>query len=72
MNEKLRLRISKLNNAKKLRSQNIITQDNLDNVEIALLQNQQEIVQRSYNIKKLRISLEENKETLVYKGSLSC
>jgi len=71
LNEKLRLRISKLNNAKKLRSQNIITQDNLDNVEIALLQNQQEIVQRSYNIKKLRISLEENKENLSFTKVLS-
>ena len=71
LNEKLRLRISKLNNAKKLKTQNIITQDSLDNVEIALLQNQQEIVQRNYNIKKLRISLEENKENLNFTKVLS-
>ena len=71
LNEKLRLRISKLNNAKKLRTQNIITQDSLDSVEIALIQNRQEIVQRSYNIKKLRISLEENKENLSFTKVLS-
>ena len=53
LNKKLELRASKAKNAKSLRSQNIITQDNLDNIEIALIQNQQEISQRSYNIKKL-------------------
>jgi len=60
LNKKLELRASKAKNAKSLRSQNIITQDTLDNVEITLIQNQQEISQRSYNIKKLRILLDEN------------
>jgi RND family efflux transporter MFP subunit len=71
LNKKLELRASKAKNAKSLRSQNIITQDNLDNIEIALIQNQQEISQRSYNIKKLRILLDENKENLSYTKILS-
>jgi RND family efflux transporter MFP subunit len=71
LKKKLELRASKANNAKYLRSQNIITQDNLDNVEIALIQNQQEISQRIYNIKKLRILLDENKENLNYTKILS-
>ena len=66
LNKKLELRTSKLRNAKNLRIQNIITQDSLDNVEIALIQNQQEISQRSYNIKKLSISLEENRDNLSF------
>ena len=71
LNKKLELRASKAKNAKSLRSQNIITQDTLDNVEITLIQNQQEISQRSYNIKKLRILLDENKENLSYTKILS-
>src|SRR6056300_536987 len=71
LNKKLELRTSKLRNAKNLRIQNIITQDSLDNVEIALIQNQQEISQRSYNIKKLRILIDENKENLSYTKILS-
>ena len=58
------LRKSKLSNAKNLRKQNIITQDNLDNVNITLLQNQQQIAKAKYNIKRLKILLEKNKEDL--------
>ena len=58
------LRKSKLSNAKNLRKKNIITQDNLDNVNITLLQNQQQIAKAKYNIKRLKILLEKNKEDL--------
>ena len=41
-----------LENAKNLKKQNIITQDNLDGINILLLENQQQIAQRKYNIKR--------------------
>ena len=62
----LSLRTSKSLNAINLRNQNIITQDNLDNVNILLLQNQQQIAQRKYNIRKLKIGLDENKDNLSF------
>ena len=66
LEKKLSLRLSKVQNAKNLKKQNIITQDNLDGINILLLENQQEIAQRKYNIKRLEILLNENKENLNY------
>ena len=66
LKEQLSLRDSKAKNAKNLKERKIITQDNLDNVNISLLQNKQQIAQREYNIIKLKISLDENKENLTF------
>ena len=43
LKKKLSLRYSKVQNAKNLKKQNIITQDNLDGINILLLENQQQI-----------------------------
>ena len=71
LKEQLSLRDSKAKNAKNLKERKIITQDNLDNVNISLLQNKQQIAQREYNILKLKISLDENKENLTFAKILS-
>jgi len=71
LKEQLSLRVSKAKNAKNLKEKKIITQDNLDNVNISLLQNKQQIAQREYNIIKLKISLDENKENLAFAKILS-
>ncbi|MDC6451508.1 efflux RND transporter periplasmic adaptor subunit [Alphaproteobacteria bacterium] len=71
LEEQLALRVSKAKNAQRLKEQNIITQDNLDNVNILLLQNKQQIAQREYNIIKLKISLDENNENLTFSKILS-
>jgi RND family efflux transporter MFP subunit len=71
LKEQLSLRDSKAKNAKNLKERKIITQDNLDNVNISLLQNKQQIAQREYNIIKLKISLDENKENLAFAKILS-
>ena len=71
LKEQLSLRGSKAKNAKNLKERKIITQDNLDNVNISLLQNKQQIAQREYNIIKLKISLDENKENLAFAKILS-
>ena len=69
--EQLELRISKAKNAKNLKNKNIITQDNLDNINILLIQNKQQIAQRQYNIKKLIILLEKARDDLNYSKILS-
>ena len=66
LEKKLSLRLSKVQNARNLKKQNIITQDNLDGINILLLENQQQIAERKYNIKRLEISLNENKENLSF------
>ena len=71
LKKKLSLRYSKVQNAKNLKKQNIITQDNLDGINILLLENQQQIAQRKYNIKRLKILLRENKENLSFSKILS-
>ena len=71
LKEQLSLRDSKAKSAKNLKERKIITQDNLDNVNISLLQNKQQIAQREYNILKLKISLDENKENLTFAKILS-
>ena len=71
LKEQLYLRVSKAKNAKILKEKKIITQDNLDNVNISLLQNKQQIALREYNILKLKISLDENKENLAFAKILS-
>ncbi len=71
LEEKQLLRLSKVKNAKNLKKQNIITQDNLDSINILLLENQQQIVERKYNIKRLEILLRENKENLSFSKILS-
>ena len=71
LKEQLSLRVSKAKNAKNLKEKKIITQDNLDNVNISLLQNKQQIALREYNILKLKISLDENKENLAFSKILS-
>ena len=71
LEKKLSLRLSKVQNAKNLKKQNIITQDNLDGINILLLENQQQIAQRKYNIKRLEILLSENKENLSFSKILS-
>ena len=52
LKKKLSLRLSKVQNANNLKKQNIITQDNLDGINILLLENQQQIAQRKYNINR--------------------
>ena len=64
LKEQLALRVSRAKNAKNLKEKNIITQDNLDSVNILLLQNKQQIAEREYNIIKLNILLNENRENL--------
>ena len=64
LKEQLELRVAKEKNAKDLKNKNIITQDNLDSVNILVLQNKQQIAQREYNIKKLEISLEKARDDL--------
>ena len=71
LEKKLALRLSKVQNAKNLKKQNIITQDNLDSINILLLENQEQIAQRKYNIKRLQILLSENKENLSFSKILS-
>jgi RND family efflux transporter MFP subunit len=71
LKEQLSLRLSKSRNAKNLKEKKIITQDNLDNINIALLKNKQQIAQIEYNIVKLQILLDENKENLNYTKILS-
>ncbi len=71
LEKKLSLRLSKVENAKNLKKQNIITQDNLDGINILLLENQQQITQRKYNIKRLEILLRENTENLSFSKVLS-
>ena len=71
LEKKLSLRFSKVQNAKNLKKQNIITQDNLDGINILLLDNQQQIAQKKYNIKRLEILLRENKENLSFAKILS-
>ena len=71
LEKKLLLRLSKVQNANNLKKQNIITQDNLDGINILLLENQQQIAQRKYNIKRLEILLSENKENLSFSRILS-
>ena len=71
LKEQLELRVAKEKNAKDLKNKNIITQDNLDNVNILLLQNKQQIAQREYNIKKLKISLEKARDDLNFSKILS-
>ena len=46
LRKQLELRYSKVINAKNLRKQNIITQDNMDNLNISYLQNRQQIEER--------------------------
>ena len=64
LKDQLALRVSRAKNAKNLKEKNIITQDNLDSVNILLLQNKQQIAEREYNIIKLNILLNENRENL--------
>ena len=71
LEKKLLLRLSKVKRTKNLKNQNIITQDNLDNAKILLLENQQQIAQRKYNIKKLEILFNQNKENLSFSKILS-
>ena len=71
LEKKLSLRLSKVQNAKNLKKQNIITQENLDSIKILLLENQQQIAQRKFNIKRLQILLSENKENLSFSKILS-
>ena len=71
LEKKLSLRFSKVQNAKNLKKQNIITQDSLDNIKILLLENQQQIALRKYNIKRLEILLNENKVNLSFSKILS-
>ena len=71
LEKKLSLRLSKVKRVKNLKDRNIITQDNLDNANLLLLENQQQIAQRKYNIKKLEILFNQNKENLSFSKILS-
>ncbi len=71
LEKKLTLRFSKVQNAENLKKKNIITQDNLDEIKILLLENQQEIAQRKYKIERLKILLNENKENLSFSKIVS-
>ncbi len=71
LEKKLSFRLSKVQNAEDLKKQNIITQDNVDSLRILLLENEQQIAQRKYNIKRLKILLKENKENLSFSKILS-
>jgi len=71
LKKQLELRLSKEKNAENLKNQKIITQDNLDTISIVVLQNQQQIAQREYNIKKLKILLDKAREDLINAKVLS-
>ena len=71
LKKQLELRLSKEKNAENLKNQKIITQDNLDTISIVVLQNQQQIAQREYNIKKLKILLGKAKDDLTNAKVLS-
>ena len=71
LKKQLELRLSKEKNAENLKSQKIITQDNLDTISIVVLQNQQQIAQREYNIKKLKILLGKARDDLTNAKVLS-
>ena len=71
LKKQLELRLSKEKNAENLKNQKIITQDNLDTISIVVLQNQQQIAQREYNIKKLKILLGKARDDLTNAKVLS-
>lgn len=71
LRKQLELRLSKEKNAENLKKQKIITQDNLDTISILVLQNQQQIAQREYNIKKLKILIDKTRDDLKYSKILS-
>ena len=71
LRKQLELRLSKEKNAENLKNQKIITQDNLDTISILVLQNQQQIAQREYNIKKLKILIDKARDDLNYSKILS-
>ena len=71
LKKQLELRLSKENNAKNLKNKKVITQDNLDTISIVVLQNQQQIAQREYNIKKLKILLGKARDDLTNAKVLS-
>ena len=71
LRKQLELRLSKQKNAENLKNQKIITQDNLDTISILVLQNQQQIAQREYNIKKLKILIDKARDDLKYSKILS-
>ena len=71
LKKQLELRLSKEKNAENLKNQKIITQDNLDTISILVLQNQQQIAQREYNIKKLKILLGKARDDLTNAKVLS-
>ena len=71
LKKQLELRLSKEKNAENLKNQKIITQDNLDTISILVLQNQQQIAQREYNIKKLKILIDKARDDLKYSKILS-
>ena len=71
LRKQLELRLSKEKNAENLKNQKIITQDNLDTISILVLQNQQQIAQREYNIKKLKILIDKARDDLKYSKILS-
>ena len=71
LRKQLQLRLSKEKNAENLKNQKIITQDNLDTISILVLQNQQQIAQREYNIKKLKILIDKARDDLKYSKILS-
>lgn len=71
LRKQLELRLSKEKNAENLKKQKIITQDNLDTISILVLQNQQQIAQREYNIKKLKILIDKARDDLKYSKILS-
>ena len=71
LKKQLELRLSKEKNAENLKNQKIITQDNLDTISIVVLQNQQQIAQREYNIKKLKILLSKARDDLTNAKVLS-
>ena len=55
LEKKLLLRLSKAQNAKNLKKQNIITQDNLDGINILLLENQQQIAHRVHQLNRIAL-----------------
>ena len=71
LRKQLELRLSKEKNAENLKNQKIMTQDNLDTISILVLQNQQQIAQREYNIKKLKILIDKARDDLKYSKILS-
>ena len=71
LKKQLELRLSKEKNAENLKNQKIITQDNLDTTSIVVLQNKQQIAQREYNIKKIKILLGKARDDLTNAKVLS-